>query len=191
MKKKGDKLKSEKKLEGKQEGVKKWKRGEKKEKGFGLASETGSTLALSLPLRLYQFARFGKSVRGFPLVFGQPGQKLMIYPIHERYIFHTPFHGFLTTMSLPDAHQIFSGCRSHIRIISRQFVTQNEKNNNNNKNEKPNNLPKAHSFEISGSITQGHEGYIHTRLILFNPLSLNLMTADRQCRTPRPILAVL
>lgn len=139
------------------------------------------------------FARFGKWVRGFPLVFGQPGQKLMIYPIHERYIFHTPFHGFLTTMSLPDAHQIFSGCRSHIRIISRQFVTQNEKNNNNNKNEKPNNLPKAHSFEISGSITQGHEGYIHTRLILFNPLSLNLMTADRQCRTPRPrpILAVL
>lgn len=126
MKKKRDKLKSEKKLEGKQEGVKKWKRGEKKEKGFGLASETGSTLALSLPLRLYQFARFGKSVRGFPLVFGQPGQKLMIYPIHERYIFHTPFHGFLTTMSLPDAHQIFSGCRSHIRIISRQFVTQNE-----------------------------------------------------------------
>lgn len=73
------------------------------------------------------FARFGKWVRGFPLVFGQPGQKLMIYPIHERYIFHTPFHGFLTTMSLPDAHQIFSGCRSHIRIISRQFVTQNEK----------------------------------------------------------------
>lgn len=70
---------------------------------------------------LQSLSKVGKMVRGLPLIYGQPAQKLMICLIPEHCIFHTPFPDSLTTNSLLGVLQTFFGCILHL-ILSDQMA---------------------------------------------------------------------